>query len=241
MTSWNKNQLWLCSLFCFVIAGFVLLANGCGQGKAAESDSGKGLSIKTSGRLGSLKMPDGSVLSIPGEATEVAEKTLLSLDERKSKSLTVYPDSGEIEFIGKVNAELRKNGFYTEQGQFVAAFAGGKQTFYQVVTPNAVFGIRGTRISFNLSRGTGDVTLLEGSASVAPPDKPTNETHLKPGETVSITNSGFVISRPGGGSINDGNATDTLKTDPERRPVIDIDLHEGNELGQASATVLDLE
>jgi len=234
------------ALLCLVGGVGLVGLGGCGQGKPAPDAAGgapapagsvQAGAIQVRGAHGQLTFPDGRKAGLGATSQDVPVRTRLELDQRKSKCLTAYPAGGEIEFIGRVNAELRENGFYTDRGTFVAAFAGNRKTFYQVVTPTAVFGIKGTKIAFRLENGIGRVTLLEGRVTVAPAGKPQEEREMTPGQTVHVGSETPRIETP----TNPGGVPGKIATATLGQDFPGLEIHQSDDLGTAAQRLDEVE
>jgi hypothetical protein len=228
---------WTC-LFLFGCQG-----NPPPPGRNADSDAQasvrEGL-IEISGSNGTLKKEGSEAVSLQVDPVKVASGTHIELSNRKSKCLSRFPTGGTIEFIGKARVTLRGDGFFTNTGKFVAAFTGSQKTFYQVFTPVAVLGVKGTKISFNLDEGKGRITLLEGEITVADPAKAGETTTLTPGESIILGESAFMKEPASEVPLTGGSGQTGQSNLPDTSIGGDIpEVYDENDLGTASQRVLD--
>ena len=124
--------------------------------------------LSINGKNGRLTLASGESFAVADADTGRPVTPPARLTFGPQAGITAHlPESGTIQFQGEGEVVLTDHGFACENGRFVAEFHRTQNTF-QIHVPQAVLGVRGTRIAFQLEGGIGELRLIEGSVEVQP-------------------------------------------------------------------------
>lgn len=112
-----------------------------------------------------------------------------------SEFRVAFADGGNIAFRGKGTIMIDSDGFSADNGQFTAKFVRGKNPF-KVRVPQAVLGIRGTTVRFDLDSDEKIVELIEGKAEITPVGSSAPPMILLPHQPYRLAGSAFPAPKP---------------------------------------------
>lgn len=184
---------------------------GCGAQSSvkvgsAELAAGSARSTNTIGVNGS----NGKVTPPQGAETPISDKVAmfpvgsqLVLAAPQSRARLVYPWGGISEITGRGEFTLEERGYFTSDGAFASEYRKTENGF-QIRVPQASLGIRGTKIRFKLSKGTGSLFLIEGKVQVIPVKPGSAPFDWEPGQTLLLTLDGITKEKSGPGQKGSG-------------------------------------
>ncbi len=106
-----------------------------------------------------------------------------------------FADGGSIDFRGEGTVSVDSTGFSADNGQFTAKFVKGKTPF-KVKLPQAILGIRGTTVRFDLSSDEKTVELIEGVAELSPEGSTTGPITLLPRQLYKLSGNAVPSPKP---------------------------------------------
>ncbi|MBF0502165.1 MAG: hypothetical protein HQM09_18640 [Candidatus Riflebacteria bacterium] len=173
-------------------------------------------SIFLTGNDAVAEIAPGNTLLAGTDKQSVFTDTTVMFRHGNSHGTLVFPDNGAIEFHGKGVIKVTSDGFTTSDASFVASFKRGKKGF-TVKVPQAILGIRGTSIQFDLVNGNGSIRLLSGVVEVTPSSPRAVSFTWNPGEKITLDSNGLkreTKTSIGTSSVQPAPAATTTPTTP---------------------------